>query len=76
MLPSSRSVAREDPRPLPNQTATTLGFYRCPLYMSPEQLAALETPLEWVYLPVQSEQNAGAMAALGATLFLLEQQIL
>jgi hypothetical protein len=44
--------------------------------MSPEQLAALETPLEWVYLPVQSEQNAGAMAALGATLFLLEQQIL
>ncbi|KAL4102901.1 hypothetical protein PRIC1_006643 [Phytophthora ramorum] len=72
MLPSSRFAGREDPRPLPNQTATNLGFYRCPLYKSPDQLAVLETPLDYVFIPVPGE-NAGVMAVQGAALFLLEQ---
>ncbi|KAE9007416.1 hypothetical protein PF011_g11136 [Phytophthora fragariae] len=71
MLPST---AHEDSRPLPSQTATNLGFYRCPLYKCPAQLAQLENPFEYVFLPIPVDQNAGTMAVQGAALFLLEPQ--
>ncbi|KAG7383692.1 hypothetical protein PHYPSEUDO_003371 [Phytophthora pseudosyringae] len=69
-LPLPASTAREDPRPLPSQPA---GFYRCPLYQSPDRLAALEPPLDCVFLPVPVEQHTGAMAVRGAALFLLRR---
>ncbi|KAF1780343.1 Dynein heavy chain domain [Phytophthora cactorum] len=60
MLPSSTST----------ETMTNLSFYRCPLYQSPDHVAALETPLEYVFLPIPVDQNAGAMVVQGAALLL------
>ncbi|KAJ8575966.1 hypothetical protein ON010_g3246 [Phytophthora cinnamomi] len=74
MLPSTGPAAREDPRPLPSQTATNLGFYRCPLYKCPAQLALLENALGYVFLPIPVDQNPGTMSVHGAALFLLEPQ--
>lgn len=71
MLPSG--VAEDDPRPLQNQVSSTSGFFRCPLFASPHELATLQTPIACVFLPVQGEQAAGVAAVQCAALFLLEQ---
>ncbi|KAL3659605.1 hypothetical protein V7S43_015282 [Phytophthora oleae] len=63
MLPTTPSAAREDPRPLPNQTAPSLDFYRCPLYQCPDHLEPMKMPLEHIFLPIPVELNAGAIAA-------------
>lgn len=45
-------------------------FYKCPLFKSPSQLAALQEPIAYMHMP--TDQAASLMTVHGVTLFVTD----